>query len=77
MHTNLFAKTRKLHNLQLPILFSKNSIMSDIHHRAMYMYSGVVGRERMGTAFPHKKLSGNGVPTREILGDIFLLLLPN
>ena len=25
--------------------------------------SGVVGRERMGTAFPHKKLSGNGVPT--------------
>ena len=21
----------------------------------------------MGTAFPHKKLSGNGVPTREIL----------
>ena len=29
--------------------------------------SGVVGRERMGTAFPYKKLSGNGVPTREIL----------
>ena len=29
--------------------------------------SGVVGRERVGTAFPHKKLSGNGVPTREIL----------
>ena len=33
--------------------------------------SGVVGRERMGTAFPHKKLSGNGVPTREILKDVF------
>ena len=33
--------------------------------------SGVVGRERMGTAFPHKKLSGNGVPTREILRDIY------
>ena len=32
-----------------------------------WAYSGVVGRERMGTAFPHKKLSGNGVPTREIL----------
>ena len=31
----------------------------------------------MGTAFPHKKLSGNGVPTREILRDIFLLLLLN
>ena len=36
--------------------------------------SGVVGRERMGTAFPHKKLSGNAVPTREILRYIFLLL---
>ena len=39
--------------------------------------SGVVGRERMGTTFPHNKLSGNGVPTREILKDIFLLLLLN
>ena len=38
------------------------------------MFSGVVGRERMGTAFPHNKLSGNGVPTREVLRDIFLLL---
>ena len=38
MHTNLFAKNRKLHNFQLPILISKNSIISDIHHRAMYMY---------------------------------------
>ena len=36
--------------------------------------SGVVGRERMGTAFPHKKLSGNGVPTREILRFCLLLL---
>ena len=36
------------------------------------MRSGVVGRERMGTAFPHKKLSGNGVPTREILRNIVL-----
>ena len=33
--------------------------------------SGVVERERMGTAFPHKKSSGNGVPTREIFRDIF------
>ena len=39
--------------------------------------SGVVGWERMTTAFPHKKLSGNGVPTREILRDILLLLLLN
>ena len=39
--------------------------------------SGVVGRERMGTAFPHKRLSGNGVPTREFLRDIFSLLLLN
>ena len=43
----------------------------------MHIDSGVVGRERMGTAFPHKKLSGNGVPTREILRDIFHLLLLN
>ena len=33
--------------------------------------SGVVGRERMETAFPHKKLSGNGVPIREILRDSY------
>ena len=38
MHTNLFAKTRKLHNLLLPILISKKSIISDMHHPAMYMY---------------------------------------
>ena len=28
-----------------------------------------------GTAFPHKKLGENGVPTREILRDIFLLAI--
>ena len=39
------------------------------------MSSSVMGRERMGTAFPHKKLSGNGVPKREILRDIFLLAI--
>ena len=38
MHTNLFAKNRKLHNLLLPILTSNNLIISDMHHRAMYMY---------------------------------------
>ena len=38
MNTNLFAKSRKLHNLQLPILISEKSIISDMHHRAMYMY---------------------------------------
>ena len=42
-----------------------------------YLSSGVVGRERMRTAFPHKKFIGNGVPAREILRDIFLLLLLN
>ena len=44
---------------------------------SLVIISGVVGRERMGTAFPHKKLSGNGVPTREILRELFLLLLLN
>ena len=38
MHTNLFAKNRKLHNLQLSILIFKKSTISDMHHRAMYMY---------------------------------------
>ena len=28
-------------------------------------------------AFPHKKVSGNGVPTKEFLRDIFVLLLIN
>ena len=37
--------------------------------------SGVVGRERMGTAFPHKKLSGNGVPTREILRYLLIVAI--
>ena len=32
MHTNLFAKTRKLHILQLPILIFKKSIISDMQH---------------------------------------------
>ena len=34
----------------------------DVSLILIYMYL-VVERERMGTAFPHKKLSGNGVPT--------------
>ena len=38
MHTNIFAKNRKLHNLQLPILIFKKSIISDTHHPSMYMY---------------------------------------
>ena len=38
MHTNLFAKDRKLHKLQLPILISIKSIISDMHHPAIYMY---------------------------------------
>ena len=38
MHTNLFAKNRKLHNLQLPIIILKKSTISDLHHQAMYMY---------------------------------------
>ena len=29
----------------------------------------------MGTAFPHKKLSGNGVPTREILTYIHIFVI--
>ena len=38
MHTNLFAKNLKLHNLQLQILISKKSIISDMHHPAINLY---------------------------------------
>ena len=38
MHTSVFAKNRMLHNLQLPILISKKSIISDMYHPAMYKY---------------------------------------
>ena len=38
MYTNLYAKNRKLHNLQLPILISEKSIISDMHHRTMYIH---------------------------------------
>ena len=38
MHTNLSVKNRKLHILQLPKLFFKKLIISDMHHRATYMY---------------------------------------
>ena len=41
----------------------------------LFTISGVVGQERMGTSFPHKKLSGNGVPTREILSDSFIIAI--
>ena len=41
----------------------------------LYNDSGAVGRERMGTAFPHKKLSGNGVPIRDFLRDILYIVL--
>ena len=47
----------------LHLLHKNNAIVA----KPLLGSSGVVGRERMGTAFPHKKLSGNGVPTREIL----------
>ena len=34
-----------------------------------------MGLKRMGTAFPHKKLSGNGVSTREILRYIYMVAI--
>ena len=36
--TSLIAKNRKLHNLQLPIVILKKSILLDMHHHEMYMY---------------------------------------
>ena len=38
MHTNLLQKNHKLHNFQLPIQISKESIISDMHQPAMCMY---------------------------------------
>ena len=38
VHTNLFAKNRKLQNLQLPIVIFKKSIFSELSHRKTYMY---------------------------------------
>ena len=51
------------------VFVTVQSVQSVLFDLRLHACSGVVGRERMGTAFPHKKLSENGVPTREILGD--------
>ena len=49
MHTNLFAKNRKLHNLQLPTLILKKIIISDMHHRATYMYINFQQNQAIGS----------------------------
>ena len=38
VHTNVFAKILSCIDLQIPIVFSKKSIISDKHHRITYMY---------------------------------------
>ena len=38
VHTNVFAKTISCIDLQIPIVFSRKSIISDKHHRITYMY---------------------------------------
>ena len=38
VHTNVFAKIIRCIDLQIPIVFSKKSIISDKHHRITYMY---------------------------------------
>ena len=38
VHTNVFAKIISYIYLQIPIVFSKKSIISDKHHRITYMY---------------------------------------
>ena len=40
---------------------------TEIYHNASFFSCDVLWQERMGTAFSHEKLSGNGVPTREFL----------
>ena len=79
LHTSVFIGRLQLFSWGVSIMSRWNWSMS-ISRSFLYLItldsdiglsSGVVGRERMGTAFPHKKLSGNGVPTREIWRDIF------
>ena len=38
VHTNVFTKIISFIDLQIPIVFSKKSIISDKHHRITYMY---------------------------------------
>ena len=38
MHTNVFAKITSCIDLQIPIVFSKKSIISDNYHRITKMY---------------------------------------
>ena len=38
VYTNLFAKTARCINLQLPIVILKNKIFLDMHHHKTYMY---------------------------------------
>ena len=38
VHTNVFAKIISCIDLQIPLVFSKKSIISDKHHRITYMY---------------------------------------
>ena len=38
VHTNVFAKILSCIDLQIPIVFSEKSIISDKHHRITYIY---------------------------------------
>ena len=38
VHTNVFAKIISCIDLQIPMVFSKKSIISDKHHPITYMY---------------------------------------
>ena len=38
VHTNVFAKIISYIDLQIPLVFSKKSIILDKHHRITYMY---------------------------------------
>ena len=60
----MYSKTHQI--AQLKNLDGNNNNASKYSAQEHNIYSGVVGRVRMGT-IPHKKLSGNGVRTRESL----------
>ena len=74
VNSEVTGTTKVIHVPAFGGMLYVDHIITDLLLLIVLVFSWVVGRERMGTTFPLKKLSGNGVPTREILRDIFLLL---
>ena len=64
-HLKTVESLKQREELKTKIHTSRMQTLLEDNQKLHTVPSGVVGRERMETALPHKKLSGNGVPTRE------------